>query len=64
MDANEMRRKAEEALHLFVGQNASFKEGQYEAIEATLTNKRTLVVQRTAVLVGERVWCTSSAQRF
>lgn len=47
MDANEMRRKAEEALHLFVGQNASFKEGQYEAIEATLTNKRTLVVQRT-----------------
>lgn len=55
MDANEMRRKAEEALHLFVGQNASFKEGQYEAIEATLTNKRTLVVQRTAVLVGERV---------
>lgn len=47
MDANEMRRKAKEALHLFVGQNASFKEGQYEAIEATLTNKRTLVVQCT-----------------
>lgn len=61
MDANEMRRKAEEALHLFVGQNASFKEGQYEAIEATLTNKRTLV---GSVLVGERVWCTSFAQRF
>ncbi len=29
------------------GENASFREGQYEAIEATMTNKRTLVVQRT-----------------
>ncbi|MDE6427214.1 MAG: RecQ family ATP-dependent DNA helicase [Ruminococcus sp.] len=29
------------------GENASFREGQYEAIEATLTHHRTLVVQKT-----------------
>ena len=29
------------------GEGAEFREGQYEAIEATLLNKRTLVVQRT-----------------
>ena len=29
------------------GSNTEFREGQYEAIEATLTQKRTLVVQRT-----------------
>jgi len=29
------------------GNNAEFREGQYEAIEAALTNKRTLVVQKT-----------------
>ena len=47
MEVNEIRKKAEDALCLFVGQNAFFRDGQYEAIEATLTNKRTLVVQRT-----------------
>lgn len=29
------------------GQNAAFREGQFEAIEATMTRKRTLVVRRT-----------------
>lgn len=29
------------------GRDASFRDGQYEAIEATMTQKRTLVVQRT-----------------
>ena len=29
------------------GDDADFRDGQYEAIEATMTNKRTLVVQRT-----------------
>lgn len=29
------------------GENAGFRDGQYEAIEATMTKRRTLVVQRT-----------------
>lgn len=29
------------------GEKAEFRPGQYEAIEATMTKKRTLVVQRT-----------------
>ena len=29
------------------GEDANFRDGQYEAIEATMTNRRTLVVQRT-----------------
>ena len=29
------------------GSKAEFRPGQYEAIEATMTNKRTLVVQKT-----------------
>lgn len=40
-------KKAHEALITIYGENASFREGQYEAIEATLTNRRTLVVQKT-----------------
>ena len=32
--------------HLY-GDEAEFREGQYEAIEATMLNKRTLVVQKT-----------------
>ena len=34
-------------LHSLYGANARFREGQYEAIEATMTRSRTLVVQRT-----------------
>ena len=29
------------------GEGATFRDGQYEAIEATMTRPRTLVVQRT-----------------
>ncbi|MCM1166588.1 MAG: DEAD/DEAH box helicase [Lachnospiraceae bacterium] len=43
----DIKRKAREALLRFLGEGAEFRDGQYEAIEATLTNKRTLVVQRT-----------------
>lgn len=43
----DIRAKAENALREFIGEGKEFREGQYEAIEATLTNKRTLVVQRT-----------------
>lgn len=38
---------ANNLLKKFYGENANFREGQYEAIEATLTHKRTLVVQKT-----------------
>lgn len=43
----EVMEKAEKALHDFIGEGKNFREGQFEAIEATLTKKRTLVVQRT-----------------
>lgn len=39
--------KSTEILKSIYGSNASFRNGQYEAIEATMTNNRTLVVQRT-----------------
>lgn len=44
---NNIKTQAEQILHEFIGKDKSFRSGQYEAIEATLTNKRTLVVQRT-----------------
>ena len=34
-------------MRALYGNGASFRQGQYEAIEATLLNRRTLVVQRT-----------------
>ena len=40
---NEIRQMLEELY----GKGAQFRKGQYEAIEATLTNKRTLIVQKT-----------------
>lgn len=43
----DIKAKAEKALHDFIGEGKDFRPGQFEAIEATLTNKRTLVVQRT-----------------
>ncbi len=43
----DIKAKAEKALHDFIGEGKNFRPGQFEAIEATLTNKRTLVVQRT-----------------
>ena len=39
--------KASGLIQKLYGSEASFREGQYEAIEATMTQKRTLVVQKT-----------------
>ena len=39
--------QATEILHRLYGEDAQFREGQYEAIEATLTHHRTLVIQKT-----------------
>ena len=39
--------KAEKILRSVYGRKANFRDGQYEAIEATMTRRRTLVVQRT-----------------
>lgn len=39
--------KATGILRAMYGPSATFRQGQYEAIEATLTRSRTLVVQRT-----------------
>ena len=43
----EIYEKAYSIIKDLYGKNASFREGQYEAIEATMTKKRTLVVQKT-----------------
>ena len=45
-DKETYEKSATALIHMY-GASASFRDGQYEAIEATLTNKRTLVVQRT-----------------
>lgn len=47
LDSVQLRYESEEILKSLYGENAVFREGQFEAIEATLKNKRTLVVQRT-----------------
>ncbi len=39
--------RSQKILKDLFGENATFRDGQYEAIEATMTKKRTLVVQRT-----------------
>lgn len=39
--------KSSGILHSLYGEGAEFRQGQYEAIEATLLHNRTLVVQRT-----------------
>ena len=43
----ELYRQAHSALTSLYGADAKFRDGQYEAIEATMVNRRTLVVQRT-----------------
>lgn len=43
----EIYEKANEVLKISFGKDAEFYEGQYEAIEAVLTKKRTIVVQKT-----------------
>ena len=40
-------REASEIIRQLYGPHAKFRSGQYEAIEATMTHKRVLVVQRT-----------------
>ena len=45
--ADEIHTQATEILRELYGPESCFREGQYEAIEATMTQKRTLVVQRT-----------------
>ena len=47
INEKENNEKATAALIRMYGATASFRDGQYEAIEATLMNKRTLVVQKT-----------------
>ena len=44
---SEIFNKATEILRSLYGSMATFRVGQYEAIEATMTQNRTLVVQRT-----------------
>ena len=39
--------QSEQIIKSLYGPNARFRDGQYEAIEATMTRKRVLVVQRT-----------------
>ena len=43
----ELFQKAHSILTSLYGADAEFRDGQYEAIEATMVNRRTLVVQRT-----------------
>lgn len=43
----EIFEECSDILEELYGEGATFRNGQYEAIEATLTNMRTLVVQRT-----------------
>lgn len=44
---HEIYTQAIQTIRSLYGGNARFREGQYEAIEATLTHHRTLVVQKT-----------------
>ena len=44
---NEIFLEATDILKSLFGKDASFRQGQYEAIEATMTKSRTLIVQRT-----------------
>lgn len=47
MNKEYILRKSKELLCEIYGEGAEFREGQYEAIEATILNKKTLVVQKT-----------------
>ncbi|MBQ9663397.1 MAG: RecQ family ATP-dependent DNA helicase [Oscillospiraceae bacterium] len=43
----DLYRRAEAVLKRMYGEKASFREGQFEAIEATMNNRRSLIVQKT-----------------
>ncbi len=45
--SNNLYQRAEAILKRIYGDNAAFREGQFEAVEATMNNKRSLVVQKT-----------------
>ncbi|MCL2064101.1 MAG: RecQ family ATP-dependent DNA helicase [Candidatus Cloacimonetes bacterium] len=47
IENKEIYAKASSILTQIYGADATFREGQYEAIETTMLNKRTLVVQKT-----------------
>ncbi len=47
MDKNYIYNNAHSLLKSIYNENATFRDGQFEAIEATLLNNRTLVVQKT-----------------
>lgn len=47
MNCDEIKNLSYKLLNDIYGENATFREGQYEAIEKALTNKRTLIVQKT-----------------
>lgn len=56
---SEVYAEASLILKQLYGVGASFRDGQYEAIEATMTKRRTLIVREPA---GAKVWFTSYAQ--
>lgn len=47
MSNKQLKHDALKLIQSLYGENAQFRDGQYEAIEATMTNKRVLVVQKT-----------------
>ena len=42
-----MKQYAEKLLKKMIGNNAEFHDGQWEAIENALNNKRTLIIEKT-----------------
>ena len=57
----DIRERATEIIRQLYGPEASFREGQYEAIEATMTRNRTLVVQRTGWAKALSISCVRSS---
>ena len=47
MEENNLYSRAETILKRMYGEEATFREGQFEAIEATMNNRRSLIVQKT-----------------
>ena len=52
---NETYIQAVKVIKKLYGKNARFRQGQYEAIEATLTHHRTVIVQKNRL--GVKVLC-------
>ena len=47
MEENSLYSRADTILKRIYGKEATFREGQFEAIEATMNNRRSLIVQKT-----------------